>query len=121
MISFEDKYDVEKILDKRKKRGKWEYLVKWEGYDEVEATWEPVETLSKDVPDIVNKYEIEKNLKIPFHHERPKQNEDWISLQAALDELDIQFNIYTDCDPDDRKTYLKLFREKGNNIEKRML
>lgn len=32
-------YYVEKIIDKRKKNGKTEFLVKWEGYED--PTWEP--------------------------------------------------------------------------------
>lgn len=32
-------YYVEKIIEKRKKNGKTEFLVKWEGYED--PTWEP--------------------------------------------------------------------------------
>ena len=39
-------YEVEKILEKRTKKGKTEYLIKWKGYeDEAENTWEPVANL----------------------------------------------------------------------------
>ena len=42
-------YEVEKILEKRMKKGKAEYLIKWEGYDdEAENTWEPVDNLDCD-------------------------------------------------------------------------
>ena len=41
----EDVYKVEAILQKRRSRGKTQYLIKWEGYAEDEATWEPVEHL----------------------------------------------------------------------------
>jgi len=36
-------YVVEAILDKRLIRGKWEYLIKWEGYSDEDNTWEPEE------------------------------------------------------------------------------
>jgi hypothetical protein len=36
---------VEAILGKRKYRGRWQYLVKWDGYDESENTWEPSSSL----------------------------------------------------------------------------
>jgi hypothetical protein len=36
---------VEAILDSKKKRGKLEYLIKWEGYPMEENTWEPVENI----------------------------------------------------------------------------
>ncbi len=38
---LEDEYLVEKILDKKEVDGKLYYLVKWEGYEETESTWEP--------------------------------------------------------------------------------
>lgn len=42
-------YEVEKILEKRMKKGKAEYLIKWKGYDdEAENTWEPVDNLDCD-------------------------------------------------------------------------
>merc|ERR1719264_480388 len=49
-------YEVEKLLEKRVKKGKTEYLVKWKGYeDESENTWEPVENL--DCEDKILDYE----------------------------------------------------------------
>jgi len=48
----EEEYEVEKILDMRKKGKKKEYLVKWKGWEKVEdQTWEPEASLegSKDL------------------------------------------------------------------------
>jgi hypothetical protein len=39
----EKTYAVEKILKRRMKAGKAEYLVKWMGYGESENSWEPEE------------------------------------------------------------------------------
>merc|ERR1712218_276972 len=48
----EEEYEVEKILDMRKKGKKKEYLVKWKGWEnEEDQTWEPEASLegSKDL------------------------------------------------------------------------
>ena len=39
-------YKVEAILQKRRQAGKTQYLIKWEGYDESDNTWEPIENLA---------------------------------------------------------------------------
>ena len=41
--SEEEEYTVEAVLAKRVVEGKPQYKVKWQGYDESEATWEPLE------------------------------------------------------------------------------
>ena len=45
-IDGEDEWYVEKIIDKRTKKNRIEYLVKWEGYPEWESTWEPLSNLN---------------------------------------------------------------------------
>ena len=41
VVDGKEEFEVEKILDKRKRWRRDEYLVKWKGYPEYEATWEP--------------------------------------------------------------------------------
>lgn len=48
-------YLVEKIIDKRKHKGKVQYKVKWEGYAVEQATWEPLEHLG-NVKDMVREF-----------------------------------------------------------------
>jgi len=56
-------YEVEKILDKRTKKGKTEYLIKWKGYeDEAENTWEPIDNL--DCEDKIQDFEKKQKDKV---------------------------------------------------------
>jgi hypothetical protein len=45
-IILDDVYIVERIVDRKKFKGKVKYLVKWEGYPEDQNTWEPIENLN---------------------------------------------------------------------------
>ena len=49
-------YEVEKILKKRIINGKTQYLIKWDGYSEKDASWEPLSNL-KDAADCIKEYE----------------------------------------------------------------
>jgi hypothetical protein len=42
----EGTYYVERVLDSRRRGGRDEYYVKWEGFSDSENTWEPIENLS---------------------------------------------------------------------------
>ena len=51
-----DEYDVEKIVDKRKVKGKKQYLVKWLGYENKKNSWKPAENLSPETAGKVEEY-----------------------------------------------------------------
>jgi len=52
----DDIYVVEKILDKRiDENGQTEYFLKWFGYDDEDATWEPEENVF--CKDLIELYE----------------------------------------------------------------
>jgi hypothetical protein len=56
----EQEYDVEKILDIRKEGRQWKYLVKWEGYDTSENTWEPLKHLRKEgVQELIEQFHLQ--------------------------------------------------------------
>merc|ERR1719483_749794 len=58
-----EEYEVEKILNKRGKGKKIEYLVKWKNFEkEEDQTWEPMVNL-KESQDIVNAYEKDYDIK----------------------------------------------------------
>ena len=50
-------YEVEKVLQKRQRKGKSEYFVKWKDYDE--TTWEPPENL-ENAKSLIDKFEQEQ-------------------------------------------------------------
>ena len=39
-------YEVDYIKDRRKVKGKYEYIIKWKDYGDDECTWEPLNHLS---------------------------------------------------------------------------
>jgi hypothetical protein len=55
-------YEVDSILDSRRRRNKVRYLVHWEGYGPEEDTWEPIESLGGA-----------HNLLDEFHNKYPKK------------------------------------------------
>ena len=58
IIKGEEEYEVKKILNKKKFRGKDWYLVWWKGYTVEKDTWEPRENLG-NAEDLVKEFEEE--------------------------------------------------------------
>ena len=55
-MSEGDFYNIEKILDRRKTNGKFEYKIKWEGYPMSQSTWEPMKNL-ESAKELVEEYD----------------------------------------------------------------
>ena len=62
-VEKKDKYDMEKILDKKKVRGKTQYLVKWLGYEDKENSWEPAENLSPEKAEKIEEHQQRRQKK----------------------------------------------------------
>ena len=56
----DEEYEVEKILDVKKIKGKKYYLVKWMGYSDEESTWEPEDNLNCE--ELIRKFHEERKL-----------------------------------------------------------
>jgi hypothetical protein len=54
-IENHEEYEVDKVLDSRRRRGKLEYFVHWSGYDINERTWEHAENLA-NAPEKVQEF-----------------------------------------------------------------
>ncbi|XP_041986760.1 chromobox protein homolog 1-like [Aricia agestis] len=54
----DEEYEVEKIIDSKRIKGKIYYLIRWKGYSADSDTWEPQHTVS--CPDLISKYNEEK-------------------------------------------------------------
>ena len=70
-------YNVEKILDRKKINGQYEYKIKWEGYPMNESTWEPMKNL-ETVKELVEEYNrthpiTEKKGLLKHHHTKKIQ------------------------------------------------
>lgn len=59
-------YEIDEIIDKRRKGKSWEYLIKWKGYKYSESTWEPKSNIFDDKA--IKKFEKEykKMIKVSF-------------------------------------------------------
>jgi hypothetical protein len=94
MGSEEEMYDVQEIRDKKYERGKYYYLVKWEGYSSDQNTWEPEEHLLT-VPEILNKFneQFDSGLKKKSSHRAKKmQNKIQQKKKEAKKKNDIKRN-----------------------------
>jgi len=56
IIEGEEKFEIEKIINKRTVRGKKKFLVRWKGYTAEEDTWESRENL-ENAKELVEEYE----------------------------------------------------------------
>ena len=102
----QQEYEVEKILDKRIKHRKIEYLVKWLNYSREEATWEPISNMNNSMALVK---EFEKNLKnsLSLSPER--------ILPSFSDRRNIHKDLIADFDLKNKLENNKMKNKKNNN------
>src|SRR5688572_25899590 len=89
----EDEWEVEKILNDKIYRCKRMFLIKWKGFPEYEATWEPLEKLKGATETIREYWNNTYDTPIPFAlpDSGPNisgwtsQQSDYVSLLLELD------------------------------------
>lgn len=101
--SSEEEYVVEKIVDRREKKGKIEYLLKWKGYDSSANTWEPKENL--ECPELIKAFEdtrvVKKEEKKDKEKKKPKPSSTTGSGSSKRKDSDADNDGSDDDDKDD--------------------
>ena len=77
----DNKYIVDKILDKKTEGGKTFYFIHWKGFNDSANSWEPSATLKKDVPELIQQYE--NSLRVPKAKEVVKKPEAYVAPIVA--------------------------------------
>merc|ERR1711892_448997 len=118
-VETEDEFVVERILERRtSRRGEVEFLVKWEGYDELEDnTWEPFSNMEKHM---VDAFELEEaNVKKKIIENENSGKKDRAVRFSSLEVTEVEKQTKTS-----RKKVKESAEEKGildlvKTIEKR--
>ncbi|QRW00961.1 Transposon Tf2-1 polyprotein [Ceratobasidium sp. AG-Ba] len=100
-----EEYEVEKILDSRKRRNQIQYLVHWKGYGPESNTWEPIEHLDTAM-EAVKK----------FHRENPRairhpDLEEGGQVRRVLTETTKPIDLDASSNSDAYGIYMKMFEQ----------
>lgn len=83
----EDLFVVERLLNKRfsKENKCWEYEVKWQGYSELDNTWEPEENLSY-IPEIVKNFNLSFEKKLASEKKKKQKSLDNLAQKRKVNQ-----------------------------------
>jgi len=70
VVDDSDEWEVDRILDSKRRYRKLHYLVQWAGYTSVQTSWEPAENLA-NAQELVDE----------FHREHPRKPRQWLDLE----------------------------------------
>ena len=59
-VNGHEEWEVDRLMDKRRRRNRIEYLVKWKGYEDYDSTWEPIANL-ENAQQAIAEYEAKSN------------------------------------------------------------
>ena len=62
LVEGEEVYEIETILNHRKRGHGYQYYVKWQGYPISDTSWEPVHVFSND-GDTLKQYKLQHDLR----------------------------------------------------------
>ena len=102
MKKKDKEYTVEKIVDRRIVKGKYEYLIKWEDYPDSENTWEPLKNLGS-IKDLVDEYDKQ----FPKEKNENEKKNDYLNKKRNNDNIIVN----------DINSNGKVFNYEGKDIQ----